>query len=449
MKLFILFLLSTFSLLGQSIKGKVIDIDTKVPIENVSVYLENLKKGTTTNKKGLFHLKSNFNHNVSDSITFSIIGYYSKKIILSKLKKQNFIVNLSKKTEQLREITVHSNQGLKKEISFRKLKPIKKGVHSFGSVLIGDYIYLVSGDGSYIEDIGKKALLEVQSIAQSTVNDLIKRLLIKTAWERYMGNLFVYNIENNEWSKSDLDFRKRAYHNINLVDDNIYVLGGKRISVNQKKEYLDETIEVYNLKKDSIILDKTNPHQAVNFASFNYNKNLIIMGGSTKINKKGKKTYTNKSHLFNLESGYWYELKKMTKAKEVKGVLINNTIYLIGGFNGKPLSEIESYSINSGEWKNEGHLFNGIANPSLTYFNDTIYIFNDSKILTYNISTKILNEYNIHLNLKASKIHYYKNKLYIIGGYIENEYSKIPSSQTYSIDLLEFETTEVQQSKKM
>ncbi len=447
MKYFLIFLFFSHCLFGQNIKGKIIDSETKEPIEDASVYFKNFSRGTTTNRKGYFSLKNNSNYKTLDTILISIIGYHTKKLTISQLEKSNFIVNLAEKTEQLKTVNLQSISKLKKEISFRKLASLKRGIHSFGSELIDNKIYLISGDGSYIEDIGKRALLEVQTIAQSNMSDLLKRLIINPNYETYRDELNIYDIKTNSWIKEEIKFRKRAYHNINYFNNNIYVFGGKRLSINRKKEYLDDTIEIYNLKNDSIVIDQTNPHQAVNFASFSYNDNLIIMGGSTKMNKKGEKVYTDKSHIYNLESGYWYELKNMTMPKEVKGVLIENIIYLVGGFSGKPLTEIETYNITTGAWKNEGQLFNGIENPALTYSDNIIYILENYKISTYNIATKTLNKYDINLKLEASRMHFYKNKLYIIGGYIENAYSIKPSSNLFSIDIDEFETTKVLELK--
>jgi len=173
------------------------------------------------------------------------------------------------------------------------------------------------------------------------------------------------------------------------------------------------------------------------------------MGGSVKLKKNGEKIYSDKIHIYNITSGYWYELSKMTKPKEVNGVIINNKIYLVGGFNKIPLKEIESYNLTTGKWKDEGDLFYGIENPALTNHGNTIYIFNDGKILTYNIKTKILNEYEINLNIKNSQIYYYKNNLFIVGGSIEDDYSKLPSSGIYSINLNEFNKTKINNSKKI
>ena len=72
----------------------------------------------------------------------------------------------------------------------------------------------------------------------------------------------VYDIKTNLWKTSKIKFRKRAYHNLNIYNNTIYVLGGKRVSVNGKFEYLDDKIEVFDTKKATVTIDNTNPHQA-------------------------------------------------------------------------------------------------------------------------------------------------------------------------------------------
>ena len=207
------------------------------------------------------------------------------------------------------------------------------------------------------------------------------------SWESYKGDLLAYDINSDTWTTSNLKFRKRAYNTINFHNNKIYVLGGKRLSTNRKLEYLDDKIEILDLKTQTIKIDDTNPHQAVNSASFIYNNSIIVMGGSIKLKNDGNKTYTNKSHIYNLDSGYWYQLKDMPKAKEVNGILIKNKIYLFGGYNINPLKEIETYNITSGKWKNEGELFYGIEKSALTFHDNNIYIFDDGKISIYNIET--------------------------------------------------------------
>ncbi|WP_418603694.1 carboxypeptidase-like regulatory domain-containing protein [Hwangdonia sp.] len=447
MKLFILLFFSTFILIGQNVKGVVLDEQTKHPLEHVHVFINHSKTGAVSNKNGEFILKIEVNRN--DTISFSAIGYASKKILFSELKNSDNIVYLQKKIENLKEVIVASNKELNSKIRFKKLSSLKLGIHSFASVLIGSKIYVIGGDASNIVDAPRKVLNDLRHKTDASINDIVNGLIENPSLDNYKGDLKVYDVAQDTWLKSDLKFRKRAYNALNYYNNTIYVLGGKRLSRSRKYEYLDDKIEVFDLKNNTITIDDTNPHQAANFGSFTYNNNIIVMGGSIKLNKDGSKVYTNKSHIYNLETGYWYELKDMLKAKETKGVLVENKIYLIGGFNDKPLSEIESYNITSGEWKKEGELFYGMEKPALAYNDRIIYIFEDGKMLTYNIDTKVLNEYDINLNLKASEFYYYNKKIYLLGGYFEDEFSKSPTSRLYSIDLNEFAKTKVKNTKKV
>lgn len=280
-----------------------------------------------------------------------------------------------------------------------------------------------------------------QRKADPTLKDLQDELRQSSTFLFYKGDFSIYDIKTDIWETMPIKFTKRAYHNIHLYDNSIYVLGGKRISVNGKFEYLQDQIEVLDISKQIIKTDNTNPHQAANFASFTYKDNIIVMGGSVKMTESGKKDFTNKVHLYNITSGYWYELDNMPTAKETTGILIDDKIYLIGGTNKMPISKMETLDLITQKWQIEGELFSGLERPAITYHDNIIYFFEDRKMCVYDLKSKQLKEYEIELPLKYSAMYYYNDTLYILGGRIDNDYSKIPSSKVFSVDINEFEVT--------
>ena len=445
MKLFSLILiLFTFHSFGQNVSGIVLDKKTNTPLKDVNVYLKTTNTGVITNEKGEFNLKLSRKVNKNDRISFSFIGYITQRIIISELTKKKNTIYLTKNIEQLKEVSVTADKELKLKINYNKLSSLKGRRHSFGSALIDNKIYVLGGDASYLEDAAKNIR---HDYGELDFDAYLKKLRINPSWEGYRGNLQIYDIKTDIWTTSQLKFRKRAYHNLNFHNNTIYVLGGKRLSTNRKFEYLDDKIEVFDLKSQTIKIDNTNPHQAINSATFTYNNNIIVLGGSVKLKSNGDKQFTNTAHIYNLESGLWYQLNDMPEAKEVNGVLIKNKIYLIGGFNNKPLKDIESYDLINGKWEKEAELFSGIADPALTVHHNRIYIYDDGKIYTYNTDTKELNEYLIDLQYKSSELYLFNYKLFLLGGFKENEFSKTPSSNLYSIDLNEFDKTKVYKSK--
>ncbi|WP_337968852.1 kelch repeat-containing protein [uncultured Flavobacterium sp.] len=449
--LLILFFLPLISI-AQNIKGIVVSQKTDLPIEDTNVFALSSDIGTLTNAKGEFTLKLDSKFKDNDSLQFSHIGFVTTKISVNDLKKLNFKVSLPEDVESLKGLTISANQKrrLKSKLDFNKLASLKHAISSFGSVLKDDKIYIIGGDASFDSDAYKELQSQNQNFDDndSFIKKYLEKLRSQFITLAYKSELLIYDIKTDSWQISDTKFKKRAYHNLNYFDNKIYVLGGKRISANGIFQYLQDEIEVFDIEKQTITVDKTNPHQAANAASFTYNDNIIVIGGSVKMNtENNKKVFTNKVHLYNISSGFWYELASMPTAKEVSGVLINNKIYLIGGNNENPLSEIETFDLATEKWQTEGELFNGLEKPAITYHDNIIYFFEYNKMYVYDINSKQLKEYNIDLGLKECSMHYHNNKLYIFGGRTENSYSNSPSANVYSISIDEFETTQINRIK--
>ncbi|MNL05513.1 N-acetylneuraminate epimerase [compost metagenome] len=397
-----------------------------------------------SDRKGKFIIRKELSFNETDTLQFSHIGYQISRISFKELKKLNFKISMKEETENLSEIAVSANGKLKlkSKIAFTKLASLRNAIYSFGSLAKDGKIYIVGGDTSYESNAFLKTKEKTSDDdAVIFMKNLYDELRRQEGSRSYKGDFLIYDIETNKWQTSEIKFKKRAYNKLHYYDNQIYVLGGKRISANAKFEYLENEIEVFDLSKKTITIDKTNPHQSVNFSSFTYKDNIIVMGGSTKTTLKGRKTFTNKVHFYNIPSGLWYELSEMPTAKEANGALIGDKIYLIGGNNGQYLSEIVSLNLLDEKWQTEGELFSPLENPAVTSQNNTIYIFNDRRLYVYDVKSNQLKEYLIDLELKSSTMHFYGDKLYIIGGYTYNEYSANPSPNTYSISVDEFENT--------
>jgi hypothetical protein len=438
-KIILLLLLYPLSAFAQNIKGRVFDRKNNSPIQDANISWNQSDEKTTSDEKGSYYLKTSKKPQENDTLYVSHLGYVSTKVSFFELKKNNYLIFLDEQIEYLNGVTLSSTRKeLKSKISFTKLASLKYGISSFGSVLNNNKIYVIGGDGSFKTDAWKKLRYDKPDF---TLDDFLRELQFQFSGQYYKGNLMIYDIKTDQWETSKIKFRKRAYHNLNIYNNTIFALGGKRISANGRFEYLDDKIEVFDINKETVTIDNTNPHQAVNFASFTYNGAIITLGGSIKMTENGKKTYTDKVHLYNVNSGFWYELANMPTAKEVNGTLIKDKIYLIGGTNGKALSSIESFDLTAETWKTEGELFTSVDYPAITNKNDTIYFFEDGKIYTYDILTKTLKEYLIALPLKVSKLYFCDDKLYLLGGYAENYYSQYPSSNLYSIDINDFENT--------
>lgn len=446
-KLILISVLFPAILIAQSIKGIVISQKDNISVENTNVFALSSKTGTITDENGKFSLNLLPEFKNDETLEFSHIGYITKKVSLSYLIKNNYKVFLEEEVQNLLGVTIAANPKLKTKLAFTEITSLKHPVYSFGSFLKDDKIYISGGDA--YPEIDHMAKVRAK-IANPSLQDFLNEGT-GTAKRHYKKYFSIYDIKTNSWEFPDLKLQVRAYHNIHFYNNLIYILGGKKMFVNKVSswEYLQDKIEVLDLEKRSIKVDKTNPHQAADFASFTHKDNIILMGGSIKATESGIKDFTDKVHLYNITSGYWYELTSMPTAEETTGILIDDKIYLIGGFNGKPISKIETFDLVTEKWLTEGELFSGLERPAITYNDDIIYFFEDEKMYTYNLKSKQLKEYEINLPLKFSAMYYNDNKLYILGGRIDNSYSKIPSAKVFSIDLNEFKLTNPNKIKNL
>ncbi|MBE8725904.1 Kelch repeat-containing protein [Flavobacterium hungaricum] len=441
-KLFYAILLLPFITNAQTINGIVKSETSNLPIEDANIYALSSQIGTLSNEKGEFSLNNRVNTN--DSLQVSHIGYITLKISIRDLKNSNYIISLKEDIETLNNVEITNHKAkLKSKLNFTPLESLKNVLYSFGSTVINDKIYIVGGDISEEENVLN--ILKERSISYDNDPNFEKKyrqlLQMQVAKKFYREDLLIYDPKTDVWEKSNTKFKRRAYHNVNYYNNELYVLGGKRMSINQRFEYLENEIEVFDLNKNTITIDKTNPHPAADFASFVYKDNIIVMGGSIRSTEKGLKTFTDKVHMYNITSGLWYELEKMPIAKEVKGVLIGDKIFTIGNHDNKNPSEIQSFDLTNETWKNEATLISHLENPAITCHDNDIYLFEDGKLSIYNTKSKQIKEYFVDLQLRSSTMHFINNKLYIIGGYSFGSFMKIPSSKVYSISIDEFDTT--------
>ncbi|GAA4273600.1 carboxypeptidase-like regulatory domain-containing protein [Aquimarina gracilis] len=436
------------------VKGVVFDKITNTSLSEVNVYLKNDTTGTITNKEGEFTVEVTNKTPKNDTIVFSHLGHQTKYLPLISIKDGELKIYLERDIQALNQVSITGNRKLQRRIKYRELSPLKRAIHSFGSVLVDNKIYVTGGDLSIQEEAHLKILRDDPSLTgpgatfREFLNELRSRRNLHN--ENYSEYMYVYDIDTDTWKKSEHIFRKRAYHNVNYYNNKIYISGGKRLSSNRKFQYLDDKIEILDLERDTILIENVNPHQAANSLSFIYKERMLVLGGSTKLKNNKTKIYSDKMRFLNLKTGLWYELGNIPKAKEIRGVLVNDKIYLFEvGSNRRTATTIETYDLQSGKWEKEGDLFNTIELPAITHHQNTIYFLDEGKIYSYNTKTKVLKEYLIDLYLKASNLHCSNDTLYVIGGFVDDQTIKLPSSRMVSIDLKDFERTKVNRLKQL
>ncbi|GEM_PF-787864 len=276
----------------------------------------------------------------------------------------------------------------KKSLHYEELKKMPRiGLYSFGYTIYDDKLYIMSGD-----------------ISETNITE-------------FSSDIYTFDFTQNKWVTQNAKTSKVAGNYVFTYNNFLYSLGGRKREKKDNKEYLNNSIDIYDIKNDSLFSRQPMPHQAVNFAAVKANDNIILFGGSTKISETGKKKYSDKVTFFDLKTGLWYDLAPMPTPKETTGILVGNKVYLIGGFRNQALKTIETYDLATGKWENEFELPTALENPTLATKNGIIYMYEEGAFYTYNTTNKNLKEFRIkNITASNSKMVIYKNDLYLLGG---------------------------------
>lgn len=433
------FLLSVSVCHSQNITGYVFDQETMLPIEGVNVYTKDKKYGSSSLEDGKF---SFIQKGSTDSIFFSHISYKTKELAISALvNKKNDRVYLEPKEEELKEVLVSSTRKLEKRILASNISHMKLPMYSFGSVLVNGKIFVIGGDLSMRDDGFIKGMQEAAMNGQGDASPYgDSRSNFK--WDAYSGKLQIYDIKLDKWTFSDTKFMKRAYHALCAYKGKIYVIGGKSLSPNGTVEYLVRQIEVYDTYNDSVVVDQTNPHEAADLTALNYGDNIIVIGGANKLLKNGEKQYLNMLSLFNVSTGLWYDLGNFPFSSEVSASIVGHKIYLITWGDDIPVKSMYTYDLLSGKWERVCNLLTSPkVRPAMTQGNGILYIYETRSFTVLDPVKKELKKYWTDLTVEEPNIHYYKERIYVIGGKQSDDYSSIPKSKMYSVDVRDFKNT--------
>ena len=152
----ILFFLISVQILPQlkSLKGIVIDYDSKSPLQFANVMIKESSIGTSTDKHGQFLL--NYNFNDSDHITISFVGYRTREISAADFNSDELLITLAKVVLPSQTILIEASVGKKgiTPITFDKISKeeiqkdyIVQDIPNYLSQLPSTTFYSENGNG--------------------------------------------------------------------------------------------------------------------------------------------------------------------------------------------------------------------------------------------------------------------------------------------------------------
>lgn len=253
------------------------------------------------------------------------------------------------------------------------------------------------------------------SIGRGATNSVIvdDNIYVSNGYQDKGGNanyIEKYNITDNKWSVLNSTLLTKKFANSETSDNKIYIFNG----------WGNSHLEIVDLATNTITKGAVNHSYTGNAGSALYNGKIYVFGGSG-LNGASTTKFSNRFQYYDIASNTWHPLPDMPTAREAKGKIVNDKLYVIGGFNGTSSRLINVYDLNTNLWTNQYTMPAGISGHSLAVSGNKIFIaggYNNQTFLAY-FDTTTNKVHQLSSNMiprRHAAAEVYNNKLYIIGG---------------------------------
>ncbi|MGH1519856.1 Kelch repeat-containing protein [Chryseobacterium sp. JK1] len=242
------------------------------------------------------------------------------------------------------------------------------------------------------------------------VND---KIYVSNGYQENGGNanyIEKYSITDNKWSVLNSTLSPKKFANSETYDNKIYIFNG----------WGNSHLEIVDLETLKVTKGVVNRSYTGNAGSAIYNGKIYVFGGSG-LNGAATTVFSNRFQYYDIASNTWNPLPNMPTAREAKGKIVNDKLYVIGGFNGTPSRLINVYDLNTNLWIKQYTMPAGIAGHSLAVSDNKIFIVggvnNQSFLAYFDTTTNTFHQLSSNMiPRRHATAEVYHNKLYIIGG---------------------------------
>jgi hypothetical protein len=200
-----------------------------------------------------------------------------------------------------------------------------------------------------------------------------------TVGNGYLGNNEVYDPVTNSWQTKTSMPTPRASLSACVVNDEFYLIGGKRYS-SDSPFYRETNInEVYNPANDTWSTKASLPNAVEGYASAVLDGKIFILGGSSLVDATGKTLVTDANQVFDPQTGTWSLGTKLPvtlsygAAVATKGLMAPQRIYCIGGYTTDISAQTSVYYPENSSWNTVEAMPTARAYLGLAVVNDVLY----------------------------------------------------------------------------
>lgn len=311
-------------------------------------------------------------------------------------------------------------------------------------VLLFTYSHILCAQDSVIQfKKGEKLPNPVYGMAYSELNDGLISIGGVTFTNRETNYIFKYSTQTGKWLnlRRSYEIDPMVYGSATYLGetyDGVIVHGG--ISNHPNYVAILPDIILYNLSSFRMTSLGENPNPANHQSSSFWKDKLYLFGGSTSLKRtKTSRTveYSQSLFEFDVRTGLINQLPDLPEAKQVDGVIIDDYLYIIGGFNGKPSKRVDRYDVTKKSWQKLTDLNDPLSAYAVTKSDQYIYYIGDytelNQLLVFDTQTLQHHVFTMNFNARFSGAGIVDGNLHVFGGLDPNRIDNKVTNQHWYI----------------
>ncbi|MCD1118593.1 Kelch repeat-containing protein [Chryseobacterium turcicum] len=248
------------------------------------------------------------------------------------------------------------------------------------------------------------------AISSTIIDD---NIYVSNGYKDTDGNATIiekYSIKDNRWSIINSTLLPKRFANSETYDNKIYIFNG----------WGNSHLEIIDLETHKKTKGAVNRTYTGNAGSAIHNGKIYTFGGSG-LNNAATTVFSDRFQYYDIASDTWHSLPDMPTAREARGKIVNDKLYVIGGFNGTSSRLVNVYDLNKNRWTEQYTMPAAISGHSLAVSGHKIFIaggYNNQNFLAY-FDTETNKLHQLSSNMiprRHAAAEIYNNKLYIMGG---------------------------------
>lgn len=191
-----------------------------------------------------------------------------------------------------------------------------------------------------------------------------------TASQSYTTEIEKYNYANDVWQSfpTGVPTVAKAYANAEIVNNKLYIFNGETTG-----DANNDKLEIVDLQNGNLTYGTPNPFPVSNAGSSVNGNDIYFFGGN--VSGGLKALYSKSVYKYNTVTNQWSQLPDIQEALQTTGKIVNNNLYIIGGYSESNIATEDfetanlSGNLELADWIN-------YAEEGQKYYRGKVYDFN-------------------------------------------------------------------------